>query len=285
MNFFTKLDNCIQENNSLLCVGLDPNVAQVPSRYFEKDIEAQDSPITPDVMQALLDWNQSIIEETSKLVCAYKPNIAFYEALGLPGYELLTQILTFIPDAIPVLLDAKRGDIGSTATAYARACFEQWGVDGVTLSPYLGRDSVTPFAEYEDKGLFILCHTSNPSATEFQLLEINDWQTLDREPNQPLYIHVARTAPQWSPNVGLVVGATYPEAMVDIRAAAPEAWFLVPGIGAQGGDLQSTLEAGLRKDGLGLIINVSRGVSLAADHGAAAKQVRDEINEIRGRLR
>ena len=159
------------------------------------------------------------------------------------------------------------------------------GVDAVTLSPYLGRDSVDPFAAYVDKGLFVLCHTSNPSAGDFQTLEISDWRTLDREPNQPLFLRVAQEATGWSPNVGLVIGATYPEALADVREVAPDAWFLVPGIGAQGGDLGSTLAAGLRSDGKGLIINVSRGVALAENHGQAARKIRDEIQVEIGRLR
>ena len=203
--------------------------------------------------------------------------------LGADGMEMLRQTIALIPPEIPILLDAKRGDIGSTADAYARACFDELKVDGVTLSPYLGRDSVEPFARYDDKGLFVLCHTSNPSAGEFQELEIADWRSLDREPNHPLYMHVARAATQWSPNVGLVVGATFPEAIANVRSVAPDAWLLVPGIGAQGGDLAATLAAGLRPDGLGLIINASRTIAQAADHRAAAQQFRDEINATRVR--
>lgn len=270
-SFFAKLDAAINRNRSLLCVGLDPNPDQLPARYRQGD----------DLLAGILAWNCAVIEQTADLVCCYKPNIAFFEAMGAPGMELLRATLAAIPDDIPVLLDAKRGDIGSTAAAYAKACFDDLGVDAVTLSPYLGRDSVDPFAKYADKGLFVLCHTSNPSAEEFQKLEISDWRTLDREPNQPLYMHVARTATDWSPNVGLVVGATYPAAMAAVRQAAPEAWFLVPGVGAQGGDLAATLHAGLRNDGKGLIINVSRGVSLAEDHRAAAQRIREEIEELR----
>ncbi len=271
-NFFTKLENAVERNQSLLCVGLDPTPAQLPTRHL---------PENGDVIAGLLAWNQAIIEATADLVCVYKPNIAFYEALGAPGMALLRQTLAAIPQHIPVLLDAKRGDIGSTATAYAQACFDELGVDAVTLSPYLGRDSIEPFARYQDRGLFVLCHTSNPSANDFQHLEITDWRTLDREGNQPLYMHVARTAITWSSNVSLVVGATYPEVFAGVRAAAPDRWFLVPGIGAQGGDLASTLAAGLRADGKGLIISASRGIALAEDYRAAAQTLRDEINQHR----
>lgn len=272
MNVFDKLQAAVEQNQSLVCVGLDPIPAQMPERYRNSG---------DSLMDDLLAWNRAIIEETADLVCIYKPNIAFYEALGLPGLQLLRQTLDLIPAHIPVLLDAKRGDIDSTAAAYAAACFDQWGVDAVTLSPYLGRDSIEPFAAYADKGLFVLCHTSNPGAGEFQELEIADWRQLDREPNQPLYIRVAQTATRWADNVGLVVGATFPEAIADVRRAAPNAWFLIPGIGAQGGDLESTVAAGLRVDGSGILINASRSVGRADSHRAAAKALRDAINQVR----
>ncbi len=279
--FFAKLAAASEQNDSLLCVGLDPAPDQIPARF--RNAGAGDSPAADAA--ALLAWNRAVIEATADLVCAYKPNIAFYEALGAPGLQALAETLAFIPPNIPVILDVKRGDIGSTASAYAKACFVEWGVDAVTLSPYLGRDSIEPFAKYADKGLFVLCHTSNPSAGEFQHLEVADWQQLDRESNQPLYVHVARAASSWSPNVGLVVGATYPEAVAAVRAAAPDAWFLVPGIGAQGGDLDATLAAGLRADGSGLIINASRGVCAAADIRVAALELRTAINHARSAAR
>ncbi|MBP8291262.1 MAG: orotidine-5'-phosphate decarboxylase [Caldilineaceae bacterium] len=271
-DFFTVLTGAAERNHSLLCVGLDPNPAQIPARFRQEN---------PDDAGAILAWHREIIAQTQDLVCCYKPNIAFFEALGAAGMELLRQTLALIPEDIPVLLDAKRGDIGSTAEAYARACFEDLGVDAVTLSPYLGRDSVEPFARYPGKGLFVLCHTSNPGAGEFQELEIADWRSLDRAPNQALYIHVARTAVRWSPQVGLVVGATFPQAVADVRAAAPDAWFLIPGVGSQGGDLTATVRAGLRRDGSGIIVNVSRGIALAENARAAAVKFRDEINAVR----
>ena len=274
-DFFAKLEAAVSRNNSLLCVGLDPNPDSIPEHYLTDEA---------DLTVAIVGWNRAIIEQTADLVCAYKPNIAFYEALGEAGMAALRQTLALIPDNVPVILDVKRGDIGSTAAAYAMACFDDLKVDAVTLSPYLGRDSIDPFARHAGKGLFVLCHTSNPSAGDFQELEIADWRTLDREPNQPLYKHVARTAVSWSPNVGLVVGATFPEAIEDVRAAAPDAWFLVPGIGAQGGDLESTLAAGLRHDGSGLIISASRSIANAVDHRAAARETRDAINAVRARL-
>jgi len=274
-SFFEKLEAAISRNHSLLCVGLDPTPAQIPDRYRAG---------ATTTTEAILAWNRAIIEQTGDLVCCYKPNIAFYEALGADGMGLLRQTLALIPAEIPVLLDAKRGDIGITAEAYANAAFDDLQVDAVTLSPYLGKDSVAPFLDHAGKGLFVLCHTSNPSAGDFQQLEVSDWRTLDREPNQPLYLHVARTATRWGDQVGLVVGATYPDAIAAVRAAAPKAWFLVPGIGAQGGQVVATLAAGLREDGSGLIISTSRAVMLADDHRAAAEQQRAEIEEARAQI-
>ena len=270
MGFSQKLNQAVERNNSLLCIGLDPNLGIIPEHYR-----------TGTNLGSVLAWNQALIEQTHDLVCAYKPNIAFYEALGAPGMEALRTTLSLIPSDIPVILDAKRGDIGSTAVAYAHACFDELGADAVTLNPYLGRESISPFTAYQDKGLFVLCHTSNPGADEFQKLEIQDWHSLDREPNRPLYIHVARTVTRWAPNIGLVVGATYPQALRDVREVASDAWILVPGIGSQGGDLEATLQAGLRQDGKGLVINVSRGVSLAENHRTAALALRDRINQLR----
>src|SRR4051812_20140101 len=203
-DFFSKLQTAIDRNDSLLCIGLDPQPAQIPASFRSEH---------SDPLQAILAWNRAIIEATAPYTAVYKPNSAFYEALGFGGLKLLRSTLDAIPDDIPVLLDAKRGDMGNTATAYAQAVFEQWQVDAVTLNPYLGRDSVAPFLNYVGKGVFIVCHTSNPGSTDFQEFEVNDWRTLDREPNQPLYIRVARTVTHWSDHIGLVVGATFPDAI------------------------------------------------------------------------
>lgn len=273
--FFDKLAARIASSGSLLCVGLDPNLDVLPGKYANSAISDADQ---------LLNWNLDIIKSTADFACAFKPNIAFFEALGSNGHDLLVATLKAIPDDIPVILDAKRGDIGNTAAAYARACFEHLGVDAVTLNPYLGRDSIAPFLEYPDKGLFVLCRTSNPGSADFQELEISDWRTLDRELNQPLYVHVARTATAWAPQIGLVVGATFPESLEAVRQTAPEAWMLIPGIGSQGGEIRATLEAGLRSDGAGLIVNLSRGIAMADDPAAAAKRYRDELNAARDDL-
>lgn len=258
--FFEKLEAAVRRNASLLCVGLDPNPAYLPDRFRE-------------ATNPILAWNQEIINATADIACCYKPNIAFYEALD-DGLAILRETLAAIPEDIPVILDAKRGDIGSTAEAYARAAFERLGVDAITVSPYLGEDGVRPFSRYADRGVFILCHTSNPGAADLQTLPVD---------GRPLYLHVAERAPHWTDhdNIGLVVGATYPQALAAVRAVAPETWLLVPGVGAQGGDLEAALRAGLRSDGLGMIINVSRSIALADDPREAALTLRDAINAAR----
>ena len=200
MSFFAKLEAAAHRNETLLCIGLDPTPDACPDQHLAlANLSRSDVVDRPDkTCDALLAWNKAVIEATSDLVCCYKPNIAFYEALGQAGMALLRATFAFIPPDIPVLLDAKRGDVGSTAAAYARACFEDLGVDAVTLSPYLGQDSIAPFAAYKDKGLFVLCHTSNPSAGAFQKLFVRGRQSDDED--RPLYIQVAREAVSWSPN-------------------------------------------------------------------------------------
>ena len=281
MSFYAKLEAAAHRNDTLLCVGLDPTPDSCPTRFLNGAQVPQDGSESANqaTCDALLSWNKSVIQATSDLVCCYKPNIAFYEALGQPGMDLLRATIAAIPGHIPVLLDAKRGDIGSTAAAYARACFEELGVDAVTLSPYLGQDSIAPFAAYPDKGLFVLCHTSNPSAGVFQKLTARDEQI--QNGNQPLYLRVAKEAVNWSPAVGLVVGATYPQALAGVRTVAPDAWLLAPGIGAQGGDLQAALSAGLRADGLGVLVAATRGVTQSDDPRQAAARLRKDINDAR----
>jgi len=260
MGFFDKLVSAVKRNDSLICVGLDPDPARFP-------------PSLRDEQSPILSFNRAIIDATQDLVCAYKPNIAFYEAEGLAGLKALRRSIEYVPAEIPVILDAKRGDIGSTARAYARAAFEVWGADAVTVNPYLGHDALLPFTEYEDKGLFLLCHTSNPGAADFQTLICS---------GRPLYEVVAERALDWG--MSLVVGATYPEVLREIRDAAPEAWILVPGIGAQGGDLEAALQAGLNHEGHGLIINASRSIIYAPDPRAAALELRNRINQLRNSL-
>jgi uridine monophosphate synthetase len=258
-SFVEKLTDAIQRNNSLLCVGLDPDLSKIPHRLNSDE-------------ETLIRWATEIIDQTADLVCCYKPNYAFYEQYGLQGLSALRKTVAAMPDDVPVLLDAKRGDVGHTAVAYARAAFEVWGVDAITISPYLGRDSVEPFLAYEGKTVFLLCHTSNPSAAEIQHFG-----------HASLYRHVAWLGQTWGDThqVGFVVGATQPEALAEVRAMAPDCWLLAPGIGAQGGDLAATMAAGLDANGTGVIIPVSRAVIYADDPRKAAVDLRNRINRHR----
>jgi len=259
MDFYSKLRTAIEENNSLICVGLDPVPARLPLRFARED-------------DPVLAFNRYIIEATADIACAYKPNIAFYEALGPQGLETLRLTIEAIPPHIPVILDAKRGDIGSTARAYAQAAFEVLKADAVTLIPYLGRDSIVPFLAYKDKGVFILCHTSNPGACDLQASIVD---------GKPLYVRVAEWATTLAPKIGLVVGATYPEAIEAVREAAPEAWLLIPGVGAQGGNVKAALEAGLSGADAKVVVNVSRSIIYADDPRKAAEEFRTLVNAIR----
>ncbi|HID63233.1 MAG TPA: orotidine-5'-phosphate decarboxylase [Anaerolineae bacterium] len=261
MKSFEKLIQAIIANDSLLCVGLDPR----PDR-FPPQVIAQPDPI--------LAFNKTIIDATADLVCAYKPNIAFYEAQGLEGLAALRRTIEYIHKVtdVPVILDAKRGDIGSTAEAYAKAAFEVWGADAVTVNPYLGHDAVQPFTAYADRGVFLLCHTSNPGATDLQTLDCG---------GRPLYQVVAERAARWGANVGLVIGATYPQALRAVREMTPQMWVLLPGVGAQGGDLEAALAAGLDEQGSGIIVSASRSIIYAEDPRIAAQELRDRINAAR----
>ena len=256
--FFDYLESRCKEANSLLCVGLDPH----------PELLVQPSPISAR------DYCIRMIEECAEYACAFKPNSAFFEAFGADGISALREVILSIPDGIPVILDAKRGDIASTAQAYARSIFEYFGVDAVTYSPYLGSDSIMPFVERPELGVFVLCKTSNSGSNDLQRLKSN---------GEYLYVHVARQAQNWSQynNLGLVVGATDPQAVKIVREVAPNLWFLCPGVGTQGGDLSAAMHAGLREDGMGILINVSRSISSSADPGKTAKELRDAINSER----
>ena len=258
MTFIEALEQTALRNQSLVCVGLDSQLDRIPA-----ELRGEPDPV--------FAFNRHIIDQTRDLVCAYKPNYAFYEAMGLQGLAALRRTVDYIAGDVPVILDVKRGDIGNTGQAYAAAAFETWGAGAATVNPYMGRDSIEPFSAYADRGVFVLCHTSNPGATDLQMLECA---------GQPLYQQVARLAAEMNTagNVGLVVGATYPDRLRAARDIMPDAWILLPGVGAQGGDLEASLSAGLRPDGLGLIINSSRGIIFADDPRAAAAQLRDQIN-------
>jgi orotidine-5'-phosphate decarboxylase len=267
MDFTTKLLNASRKNRSLLCVGLDPDPDRMPGT-------------------GILAFNRAIIDATSDLVCAYKPNLAFYEALGIDGLTVLQETIDYIPDHIPVIGDAKRNDIGNTADAYAKALFIKFGFDAATINPYLGFDAVEPFTKFTEKGIFILCRTSNKGAVDFQ--DITD------AGGTPLYEAVALKAREWNTggNIGLVVGATYPEELKKIRELCPEMPLLIPGIGAQGGDLALSVEYGVDSQYERAIINSSRQVLYASggkDFAEAARrtaqELRDSINDIIDRLR
>jgi orotidine-5'-phosphate decarboxylase len=266
MKFIDKLLNASRKNKSWLCIGLDPDPELMPGI---------------DVLQ----FNKAIIEATSDLVCAYKPNLAFYEALGTEGIAILEKTVKYIPGDIPVIGDAKRGDIGNTARAYAKALFSVLGFDAATVNPYLGFDSIEPFINYQDKGVFILCRTSNKGATDFQDLRTN---------GLPLYEAVAQKAKEWNThgNIGLVVGATYPEELKKVRSICPEMPLLIPGIGAQGGDLASAVGYGVDARGEKAIINVSRQILYTSkEKGFAqaarnvAEKIRNQINDYRNKAR
>lgn len=264
-SFGDKLAAAVAANQSLLCVGLDPDPAAFPAHFA-----------AGEPGQALLDWGRRLIDQTADLVCCYKPNSAFYEQFGAAGWEALRQTIAAVPPQIPVLLDAKRGDIGSTAAAYARAAFDELGADAVTVNPYLGRDSIAPFLAYPGKTAFVLCYTSNPSAAAIQ----------EFGQGQPLFEHIVQQAMAWGEpgQIGLVVGATQPQALARVRAllAGRPCWILAPGVGAQGGDLKAALAAGLDADGSGLLVPVSRHVIYADNPRAAARALRDAINQERG---
>jgi len=255
-SFNRRLDSDAERLGSLLCVGLDPH----PGRFEG----------------SMADFCRRVIDDTIDAALAFKPNIAFFEAAGASGLADLQTIIDHIEGERIVILDAKRGDIGSTAVAYARAAFDQLGADAVTASPYLGGDSVRPFLAAPERGAFVLCHTSNPGAADFQELRVD---------GLPLYLEVARKATEWDEhgNLGLVVGATFPEEMAEVRATAPDLPLLVPGIGAQGGDLEAAVAAGLDARGRGMVVNSSRGIVFAADPGDEARRTRDAINEARAR--
>ena len=267
MPFFQRLAAACSRNQSYLCIGLDPDPARLP---------------VPDVLTFL----RTVIDATADLACAYKPNAAFFEALGPGGWEVLVRTVEAVPDGVPVILDGKRGDIGSTAAAYARAAFDVAGADAVTANPYLGGDALAPFLEREDRGVYVLCRTSNPGARDLQDLAVQG----EDGGTRPLYLAVAERARRWNRhgNVGLVVGATYPEEMQAVRRACPDLPFLVPGVGAQGGDLAAAVRAALDAGGGGFVIAASRQVLYAGDgreFAAAARRAAQELRDAVNRHR
>jgi uridine monophosphate synthetase len=268
MGFFSRLENRSKEIDSLLCIGLDPHLDQLSS---------------PDAKSAEV-FCLELIDATADLALAYKPNSAFFEVFGQDGISALKNVISEIPEEIPVILDAKRGDIASSAQAYAEAAFEILGADAMTVNPYLGYDAIAPFVSDEDRGVFLLCKTSNPGAGDIQDLKLSfDSARIFSGTISTVYEMVAMLAEGWNvtDNIGLVVGATQQEALQRVRKITPQTWFLSPGVGAQGGDLSQALKAGLRSDGLGMIIPVSRGISKSGNPRQAAEEIRLEINRAR----
>jgi uridine monophosphate synthetase len=265
--FFEQLVTRARAAGSLLCVGLDPHPEELAG-------------LSGSNLTRLVSFCSRIIDATAGYAAAFKPNSAFFEAYGPEGMAALREVIAAVPEGLPVILDAKRGDIASTAQAYVRAAFEAFGAGALTVNPYLGRDAIQPFLDDPAHGIFLLCKTSNPGAGDLQDQVL---APQGGDPTSFLYERVARLGVSLNQNrnLGLVVGATHPRELEQVRRLAPELWILAPGIGAQGGDLQATLKAGLRDDGLGLLINVSRGISKAADPGAAASDLRDAISRER----
>jgi len=266
MNFIDKLLSASRSNKSLLCVGLDPDPKLMPPKL------------------SVSEFNREIVDTTSDLVCAYKPNLAFYEALGIDGLKALEKTLAHIPKGIPVIGDAKRGDIASSSEAYARALFDTFGFDAATVNPYLGHDSIAPFIAYAEKGVFILCKTSNAGSADFQESLCTGSEAADSA--RPLFELVARKAREWNTrgNIGLVVGATYPEQLKRVRALCPELPLLIPGIGAQGGDLAAVVKYGVDANGEKAIINCSRQIIYASKGNDFAQAARREALKLRDRI-
>ena len=263
MTFIDKLSAAWTRNNSLLCVGLDPDLARFPAH-----LQGQ-----PD---GIVQFCKAIIDATADLACAFKPQIAYFAALGAEAQ--LEEICRYLRENyphIPLVLDAKRGDIGATAHQYAREAFDRYGADAVTVSPYMGFDSVEPYLEWADRGVIVLCRTSNAGGSDLQFLDVG---------GRPLYQHVAQlVADKWNRNgqLALVVGATFPEELAQVRAIVGDMPLLVPGIGAQGGDIEATVKAGRTYNGTGMMINSSRAILYATPQGsedfaAAARRVAQE---------
>jgi orotidine-5'-phosphate decarboxylase len=275
-SFITKLEACWQRDN-FVCVGLDSDYEQIPD-VIKTGRSVED---------ALFHFNREIIDATHDLVCAYKPNAAFYEAQGEAGWRALVTSVRYMHETypqIPVILDAKRADIGSTNLGYVQSAFDYIGVDAITVHPYLGREALASFLARKEKGIFVLVKTSNPGSGEFQDLPVGPEQ-------EPLYLVVARhVAQEWNSNgnCAIVVGATYPEELRRARALVGDMPILIPGIGTQGGEVAATVQAGKDSRGGGMIISASRSIIFASKESdfaeaarVAAEQLRAEINRYR----
>ena len=259
--FQEKLDSAAKRNRSLLCVGLDPDPDHMP-------------------VTDVFEFNRAIIDATSDLVCAYKPNLAFYEALGEPGREALERTLEYVPEEIPVIGDSKRGDVSSSSRFHAKTMFDVWGFDAATINPYGGHDAVQPFLDYPDKGIFVWCRSSNRGAREIQDLQVAPAGEVEA---RPLYEWIAKLAAGWNDNnnVGLVVGAPYPAELKRVRDLCPNMPILVPGIGVQQGPLDDAVANGIDGSGRNAIINASRSVIYASKSKNFAREARRTAGAIR----
>ncbi len=270
MTFLDKLNNVIEKNNSLVCVGLDSDIDKLPKVIKEENHE-----------HPQFEFNKDIINATADLTCAYKPNPAFYEARGEKGIKELKLTCDYINNTyphIPIILDAKRGDIGNTNEGYAKYVFDYLGADAITVMPYMGIESLAPYFKRDDKGIIVGCHSSNPGAKEFQELTIDD---------KPLYARVAEELMKQfgdNPNTMIFFGATYPEELTKVRNIVGDMTLLVPGVGAQGADVETTIKAGLNSEKRGLIINSSRSIIFASNEEDFDERAREETQKLRDEI-
>jgi uridine monophosphate synthetase len=288
MNFFSKLENAIATNHSLLCIGLEPNPETIPAEYAAEYVKELDRHADPEhVAEVLWQWMQYVIKETSATVCAYKPTLGFYTALGPVGLDLLTKTLAIIPEHIPVILDAKHGDINSSSVM-AHTVFERWQVDAITISPWAGQDSAARFLTYANKAIFVQCHSANSTAQALQNYP---------HPDNPMYLELVRQCQAWGTDeqIGFEVGAAQPDAIARVRAIAPERLILARSLWAQQdsesggiveaidqpGNLTQVLEAGLDRNGKGLIITVQQDILTTASPARQMRSLCDLINQIR----
>lgn len=273
--FLDKVFGTVESRDSLVCVGLDPDLDRMPRAVTEGRSAAE----------AIVEFNKSIIKATIEFASAYKPQFAFYMQHGPAGFEALIETRALIPDDVPVILDCKIGDISTTMEPYARAYLDLIGFDAITVNPYMGSECLAPVFDRAGKGVFLLCKTSNPGSGEIQNLELSS--------GQPLFAEIAAKVVEWNvesaASLGLVVGATYPAELVKVREIAPRLLILVPGIGSQAGDLAAAVDAGIDANGGGLLINSARSISYASSEAdfaqaaaKAARTLRDQINAIRG---
>lgn len=263
MTFRQKVEKIIKKNNSLLSIGLDPNLEKFPKHILKKK-------------NPIFEFNKKIIDATHDLVCVYKPNIAFYEAHGIDGLKQLKQTFEYLQSnhpEIPIILDAKRADIENTARMYAKSVFEYWDADGVTVFPHLGLDSLMPFLNYENKLTILLLKTSNPDSSMFQNLLVN---------GKPYYLEMAKKIRTWNyPNIGFFVGATYPQELKELRSLFPNSIFLSAGLGAQSAEIEKAVRAGINKDKNGIMFNASRSILYSKNPRTEAKKLKNEINKYR----